>query len=140
MAISDYVGKTIIAWHYYNENYYNENYEGENASTINKRCYVYPRILKKTDSEFVAISDCESKFPKKGRIEVKLVSDLTAEELYSDVGDIVEIRMNKEPEYNSLTNNYYSLRLKLEAGKSRSDIWIEKFTGKGFTQIISLKL
>lgn len=131
MAISEYVGKTMIAWHYYNE-----NYTGEYASGPNRRSYVYPRILKKTDTEFVTIQDCENEFPKKGRIEVRLTADLTAEDLYAEVGEIVEIRINREPECNTESNNYYSLRLNRNLGKERTEIWMEKFSGKGFTQIV----
>lgn len=133
--ISEYVGKTVIAWHYYNENY---TYASEYASVTNRRSYVYPRILKKTNTEFVSIQDCENEFPKKGRIEVRLTADLTAEDLYAEVGEIVEIRMNKEPDCNYESNNYYSLRLNRNLGKERTDIWMEKFSGKGFTQVIPL--
>lgn len=131
MMISEYVGKTVVAWHYYNENYI-----GEDVNAPIRRCYVYPKILKKTDTNFVAIQDCENEFPKRGRIEVKLTADLTADDLYAEVGEIVEIRMNREPECNIESNNYYSLRLNRRLGKERSDIWIEKFSGKGFTQIV----
>lgn len=133
MDISKYVGKTLIAWHYYNE-----NYMGEYATSANRRSYVYPRIVKNKDTEFSCIQDCENEFPKKGRVEVRLTADLTAEDLYAEVGDIVEIRMNIEPECNMSSNNYYSLRFNPNLGKERTEIWIDKFSGKGFTQIVPL--
>lgn len=133
MDISKYVGKTLIAWHYYNE-----NYMGEYATSANRRSYVYPRIVKNKDTEFSCIQDCENEFPKKGRVEVRLTADLTAEDLYAEVGDIVEIRMNIEPECNLSSNNYYSLRFNPNLGKERTEIWIDKFSGKGFTQIVPL--
>lgn len=133
MSISEYVGKTLIAWHYYNE-----NYMGEYGTSANRRSYVYPRIIKNKDTEFTMIQDCENEFPKKGRVEVRLTADLTAEDLYAEVGEIVEIRMNVEPECNMASNNYYSLRFNRNLGKERTEIWIEKFSGRGFTQIISL--
>lgn len=132
MEISNYVGKTIIAWHYYNE-----NYVGEYVSSPNRRSYVYPRILKKSESEFIPIINSESEFPKKGRIEVKIAGELTAAELYDEVGKIVEIQMNTIPEYNFASNNCYSLRLNRNYRKEETEIWVGKFTGKGFTQIVT---
>ena len=133
MDISKYVGKTIIAWYYYNPNFERETDE---PGTIS---YVYPIILKKSAGKIEAIKDCKNEFPEKGRIEVKLKDGLTSENLYTEVGDIVEITINKkDPEYREDKNNRYSLKYNPSFRKDRSEIWIEKFSGKGFTQVISL--
>ena len=104
MDISNYVGKTIIAWYYYNPNFERETDE---PGTIS---YVYPIILKKSAGKIEAIKDCKNEFPERGRIEVKLKDGLTSEGLYNEVGDIVEITINKKDiEYRGDKNNRYSI-------------------------------
>ena len=131
MDISNYVGKTIIAWYYYNPNFERETDE---PGTIS---YVYPIILKKSAGKIEAIKDCKNEFPERGRIEVKLKDGLTSEGLYNEVGDIVEITINKKDiEYRGDKNNRYSLKYNPIFGKNHSEIWIQKFSGKGFTQVV----
>lgn len=131
MDISNYVGKTIIAWYYYNPNFERETDE---PGTIS---YVYPIILKKSAGKIEAIKDCKNEFPERGRIEVKLKDGLTSEGLYNEVGDIVEITINKKDiEYREDKNNRYSLKYNPIFRKNHSEIWIQKFSGKGFTQVV----
>lgn len=125
-----YKGMTIIGWNYYNPNYFSE------SGTQNNRIYVYPRILKKSNSVYEPVIDAENDFPSQGRIEVKLTGGYLAEEIYEDFREIVEVHITNEMEYNPDANNHYSARLNPRLGREKSDIWVEKFTGKGFTQII----
>lgn len=127
----NYKGMTMIGWNYYNPNYHSD------SGVQNNRSYIYPRILKKSNNVFETITDAKNDFPSSGRFEVKLTGGYLAEELYDDVRDIVEVYITNELEFNPDSNNNYSARLNPSLGKERSDIWIEKFTGKGFTQVIS---
>lgn len=132
MDIEKYLGKTIIAWHYYNENFNSdESYYG---TVQNTRCYVYPRLLKQNDGTYSYID--EDDFPTVGRIDVKLRGQLTAEELYDQVGDLVEIKLNSKPFSNTQANNWYTMQFNQQFYKDQSEIWIEKFKGKAFSQII----
>lgn len=126
-----YKGMTIIGWNYYNPNYFSE------SGTQNNRLYVYPRILKKSNNLYEPILDSEGDFPSQGRIEVKLTGGYLAEEVYDEFSEIVEVHITNELEYNPDSNNNYSARLNPRLGRDKSDIWVEKFTGKGFTQVIS---
>lgn len=126
----NYKGMTIIGWNYYNPNY------SSDSGTQNNRIYVYPRILKKSNNIYEPIVDAEEDFPSQGRIEVKLTGGYLAEEIYNDLREIVEVHITNELEYNPDVNNNYSARLNPRLGRDKSDIWVEKFSGKGFAQII----
>lgn len=126
-----YRGMTIIGWNYYNPNYFSD------SGTLNNRIYVYPRIIKKASNIYEPILDAESDFPMQGRIEVRLTGGYLAEEIYDDFREIVEVHITNELEYNPEANNNYSARLNPRLGRDKSDIWVEKFSGKGFVQIIS---
>ena len=132
MDIEKYLGKTIIAWHYYNENFNSdESYYGNAQNT---RCYVYPRLLKQNDGTYSYID--ENDFPTVGRIDVKLRGQLTADELFEQVGSLVEIKLNRSPMPNTQANNWYAMQFNQQFNKDMSEIWIEKFKGKAFSQII----
>lgn len=132
MNIEKYIGKTIIAWHYYNENFNSdESYYG---NVQNTRCYVYPRLLKNGEGNYEYID--EDDFPTVGRIDVKLRGQLTAEELFAQVGNLVEIHLNSNPITNTQSNNWYTMQFNPQFFRDQSEIWIEKFKGKAFSQII----
>lgn len=126
-----YRGMTIIGWNYYNPNYFSD------SGSQNNRIYVYPRIIKKSNNVYESILDAEEDFPSQGRIEVKLTGGYSAEEIYDDFREIVEVHITNELEYNPEANNNYSARLNPRLGRDKSDIWVEKFSGKEFAQIIS---
>ena len=129
MDLKQYKGKNILAWLFYNTNY------EESYGSVNRVCYVYPRVLMKgIDYDLVDSAD----FPKFGRIEVRIQGGDSAEEVYSNFGSLVNIRINGDlcPNYDS--NNMYSLKYNPQYGRASSEIWIETFSGKGFYQIIDV--
>ena len=129
MDFKQYKGKNILAWLFYNANY-EDPYGG-----VNRVCYVYPRVLMKgTDYDLVDSAD----FPKFGRIEVRIQGGDSAEDVYSDFGSLVNIRINGDPYPNYDGNNMYSLKYNPQYGRASSEIWIETFSGKGFYQIIDV--
>ena len=129
MDFKQYKGKNILAWLFYNANY-EDPYGG-----VNRVCYVYPRVLMKgTDYDLVDSAD----FPKFGRIEVRIQGGDSAEDVYSDFGSLVNIRINGDPYPNYEGNNMYSLKYNPQYGRASSEIWIETFSGKGFYQIIDV--
>ena len=126
MDFKQYKGKNILAWLSYNA-----NYEG----SINRVCYVYPRVLMKgTDYDLVDSAD----FPTKGAIAVRIQGGYSAEDVSSDCGSLVNIRINDDPYTNKDGNNMYSLKYNPQYGRESSQIWIETFSGKGFYQIIDV--
>ena len=131
--IRNYKGKNLIAYLWYKENFEDSN--GEKKE--NTRCYVHPRYLIKNNiCELVDPND----FPDRGGIEVFIMGGETVEDLYERVGSLVSIKINEEPLPNSntkATNKYY-LRYNYEFEPNRSEIWIDKFSGKGFYQIIDI--
>lgn len=134
MDINDYVGKTLIAWHYFNERYgVEDTYYGGGS---NKRCYVYPRLLRESNGSIKTIDS--SNFPTVGRIEVKLQGSLTAEEMFQQCGQLVEIILNDCPEENTIANNWFSMKYNPVFRKDGSQIWIERFTGKNLVQVINV--
>ena len=125
MDFKQYRGKNILAWLSYNA-----NYDG-----VNRVCYVYPRVLiKGTNYDIVDSND----FPKYGRIEVRIQGGDSAEDVYSNFGPLVNIKINGEPYLNFDGNNMYSLKYNPQYGRADSEIWIEAFSGKGFYQIIDI--
>ena len=129
MDFKQYKGKNILAWLFYNPNY-EDPYGG-----VNRVCYVYPRVLiKGTDYDLVDSAD----FPKFGRIEVRIQGGDSAEDVYSNFGSLVNIRINGDPYPNYDGNNMYSLKYNPQYGRASSEIWIETFSGKGFYQIIDV--
>lgn len=134
MDFTQYKRKNIIAWLYYNAYY--EAPDGDN-NKINTVCYVYPRVLMSGDNyELIDAND----FPTLGRIEVFIQGGDSAEDIYSKLGSLVNIRINDEPTQNTSANskNFYSIRYNPNFGKAYSNIWIESFSGKGFYQIIDI--
>lgn len=128
MDFKQYRGKNILAWLSYNANY--EDYYGG----INNRCYVYPRVMNGADYQPIDSAD----FPKLGRIEVRIQGGDTADDVYSNFGPLVNIRINGDPYPNYDSNNVYSLKYNPHYGKANSEIWIESFSGKGFYQVIDV--
>lgn len=129
MDFKQYRGKNILAWLSYNANY--EDPHGG----VNRVCYVYPRILiKGANYDIVDSTD----FPKFGRIEVRIQGGDSAEDVYSNFGPLVNIKINGEPYLNFDGNNMYSLKYNPQFGRANSEIWIEAFSGKGFYQIIDI--
>lgn len=133
MDLKHYKGKSIIAWLYYNPNYSVNNDFFDDV--VNKRCYVYPRVLiKGADCDLVDSND----FPKYGRIEVRIQGGDSAEDIYARFGSLVSIRINGDPYPNYDGNNMYSLKYNPQYGKVSSEIWIESFSSRGFYQIIDV--
>ena len=130
MEFKQYRGKNILAWLFYNAGY-EDSYGG-----VNRVCYVYPRVLIKGD-KYDPI-DSKTDFPKFGRIEVRIQGGESADEVYSNFGSLVNIRINGEPYLNYDGNNMYSLKYNPQYGKANSEIWIESFSGKGFYQVIDV--
>lgn len=129
MDFKQYRGKNILAWLSYNANY--EDPHGG----VNRVCYVYPRVLiKGINYDIVDSND----FPKFGRIEVRIQGGDSAEDVYSNFGPLVSIKINGEPYLNFDGNNMYSLKYNPQYGRADSEIWIEAFSGKGFYQIIDI--
>ena len=129
MEFKQYRGKNILAWLFYNAGY-EDSYGG-----VNRVCYVYPRVLIKGD-KYDPIDSTD--FPKFGRIEVRIQGGESADEVYSNFGSLVSIRINWEPYPNYDSNNMYSLKYNPQYGKANSEIWIESFSGKGFYQVIDV--
>lgn len=133
MDFKQYKGKNILAWLYYNPNYSANNDDFDDV--VNKRCYVYPRVMMKgVDYDLINSGD----FPKFGRIEVRIQGGDSAEDIYSRFGSLVSIRINGDPYPNFDGNNMYSLKYNPQYGKLNSEIWIESFSGRGFYQIIDI--
>jgi Chromosome segregation ATPases len=129
MDIQDYVGKRIIAWHYFNDNY--SGLYGEN-----KRCYVYPRYIQNLKGKWDKINPED--FPELGRIDVKIAGDTTADEIYNQKGEVVIIQMNTCPIENNSSKNWYSLRYNPGFTRGTSEIEIDKFFAKGLIQILDV--
>lgn len=128
MDFKQYRGKSILAWLSYNANY--EDPHGG----INNRCYVYPRVMNGVNYDLIDSTD----FPKLGRIEVRIQGGDSADDVYSNFGPLVNIRINGDPYPNYDSNNMYSLKYNPQYGKTNSEIWIEAFSGKGFYQVIDV--
>lgn len=128
MDFKQYRGKSILAWLSYNANY--EDPHGG----INNRCYVYPRVMNGADYDHIDSAD----FPKLGRIEVRIQGGDSADDVYSNFGPFVNIRINGDPYPNYDSNNMYSFKYNPQYGKANSEIWIETFSGKGFYQVIDV--
>lgn len=128
MDFKQYRGKNILAWLSYNANY--EDLHGG----INNRCYVYPRVMNGANYDPIDSTD----FPKLGRIEVRIQGGDSADDVYSNFGSLVNIRINGDPYLNYDSNNKYSLKYNPQYGKANSEIWIESFSGKGFYQVIDV--
>lgn len=128
MEFKQYRGKSILAWLSYNANY--EDPHGG----INNRCYVYPRVMNGANYDPIDSTD----FPKLGRIEVRIQGGDSADDVYSNFGPLVNIRINGDPYPNYDSNNMYSLKYNPQYGKANSEIWIESFSGKGFYQVIDV--
>ena len=79
-------------------------------------------------------------FPTLGRIEVFIQGGDSAEDIYSKLGSLVNIRINDEPLkiLVPILKIFYSIRYNPNFGKAYSNIWIESFSGKGFYQIIDI--
>ena len=131
MNITDYKGKNILAWLFFNENYEDPN------GGVNKVCYVYPRVLMK-DSSYDLISSND--FPTVGRIEVRIQGGESAEDVYSRLGSLVKIRINKTPEPYFQANNIYRLKFNPQYERSKSEIWLEAFSGGPFYQVVDVNL
>lgn len=129
MDFKHYIGKSILAWLSYNENYEDPN------GGVNKVCYVYPRIMIKGDTYDSINAD---DFPNRGRIEVRIQGDDSAEDVCQRFRSLVSIRINKDSYPNYEAINMYSLKYNSQFGKTKSDIWIESFSGKGFYQVIDV--
>jgi hypothetical protein len=129
MEIDKYIGKKIIAWNAIYEDY------GRDDFSENTRTFVYPRYLKSGDS-YKSIDS--SVFPNRGSIEVGLKDGLTAEEAMKLMGHLVTLRINKICYPNETRNNQYFMNYSKKHGKDKSEIWIEKFEGKEFYQILDI--
>lgn len=128
MEFKQYKGKNILAWLSYNANY--EDFYG----SINNRCYVYPRVMNGGNYDPIDSND----FPKLGRIEVRIQGGESSDDVYSNFGPLVNIRINGDPYPNYDSKNMYSLKYNPQYGKANSEIWIESFSGKGFYQVIDV--
>jgi hypothetical protein len=129
MDFKQYKGKNILAWLWFDPEYYNP----DKANTV---CYIYPRVLVNKDT--VDLID-PADFPKHGAVRVNIYGGETAEDVYNRFGSFVSLKINEEdqnPNYDG--NNMYSFRYNSSFGKTNSGIWIEKFSGKGFYQIIDV--
>ena len=129
MDFKQYKGKNILAWLWFDPDYYNP----DKGNTV---CYVYPRVLvNKSHYELIDPED----FPKHGSIRVNINGGDTAEDLYERFGSFVSLKINEDDPYpNYDGNNMYSLRYNSSFGRTNSGIWIEKFSGKDFYQIIDV--
>ena len=132
MDLKEYRNKSILAWLHYNP-----NYGSYDANSINNVCYVYPRyIVEKNHYELV---DSEKDFPTLGRIEVRIQGGDIAEDVYSQLGPIVAVRINGDLYPHIEKKNHYTLKYNpKQYGKYDSEIWLEKFSGKEFYQIIDV--
>ena len=128
MDLKRYKWKNILAWLSYNPNY------DDPHGGINNRCYVYPRVVNGDNYDLIDSAD----FPKLGRIEVRIQGGDTADDVYSNFGPLVNIRINGDPVPNFDSKNMYSLKYNPQYGKANSEIWIESFSGKGFYQVIDV--
>jgi len=130
MDFKQYIGKTVIAWLWYNPNF--ESPYGD----INKVCYIYPRfLLNKGDYEIIKAKE---DFPQYGRIEVRIQGGDGAEDVYRAHGSLVTIKINANVVPNYSGNNMYSLKYNSQYGRVNSEIWIERFNGKDFYQVIDI--
>ena len=127
MEFKQYRGKSILAWLSYNANY--EDPHGG----INNRCYVYPRVMNGANYD-------PTDFPKLGRIEVRIQGGDSADDVYSNFGPLVNIRINGDPYPNYDSNNMYSLKYNPQYGKANSEIWIESFSGKYVRDVVEYAL
>lgn len=129
MDFKQYKGKNLLAWLWFDPDYYNP----DKANTV---CYVYPRVL--VNKENIDLIDPED-FPKHGAIRVNIYGGETAEDVYDRFGSFVSLKINEDdPNPNYDGNNMYSLRYNSNFGRTNSGIWIEKFSGKGFYQIVDV--
>jgi hypothetical protein len=129
MDFKQYKGKNILAWLWFDPEYYNPDKD-------NTVCYVYPRVL--VNKESVDLINPED-FPKHGAIRVNIYGGETAEDIFNRFGSFVSLKINEDdPNPNYDGNNMYSLRYNFNFGRTNSGIWIEKFSGKGYYQIIDV--
>jgi len=131
MGLDQYISKNVIAWLWYNP-----NFESPYGDIINKVCYIYPRFISnKGDYEII---DAKEDFPQYGRIEVRIHGGDSAEDVYRAHGSLVTIKINTNVVPNYSGNNMYSLKYNSQYGKENSEIWIERFNGKDFLQVIDI--
>lgn len=129
MDLKQYKGKQILAWLWFDPAYYNRDKD-------NTVCYVYPRVL--INKGAVDLIDPED-FPKRGAIRVNIFGGENAEDVFDRFGSFVSVKINEDdPNPNYDGYNMYSLRYNFNLRKAYSGIWIEKFTGKDFYQIIDV--
>lgn len=135
MEFKYYKGKTILAWLWFNREYRNP----KNPAKPNTVCYVYPRVVL-VDKETVRPIDPKD-FPQYGAIRVNIQGDETAEDIADRFGSFVCLKINQEaPDpISEKSSTMYSLRYNAKFTKNTYGIWIEKFSGKGFYQIIDVK-
>lgn len=91
MDFRQYIGKTILAWLWYDPEYYNPG----KANTV---CYIYPRILvNKTSCDLIDSQD----FPQYGGIRIYINGGDSAEDIHKKFGSLVSIKINKDsyPDY-----------------------------------------
>ena len=122
MDFKQYRGKNILAWLSYNANY--EDLHGG----INNRCYVYPRVMNGANYDPIDSTD----FPKLGRIEVRIQGGDSADDVYSNFGSLVNIRINGDPYPNYDSNNMYSLKYNPQYGKLILKFGLNHFPAKDF--------
>lgn len=127
MKLREYRGKKIIGWWTYNINL---------ELSDNRRLYVYPRFIEKND-EYEEVS--ESDFDE--GIEVALPQDDTVEDFLKRVSDcrLVDITINinlEEAEKNQ--KNRFFLKYNKSYRRNLSEIWLEKFSGNNFYQIVDI--
>lgn len=132
MSLTQYLGKTIIAWLFYNP-----DYEGYGDDRENKRCYVYPRFICERDGTYTAI-DAQYEFPNRGRIEVRIAKGQTAKDVWAQFGSLVFIQINQDVAPAYANNNVYSLAYNPLYHRNGSQIWIDQFSSKHFYQLIDL--
>lgn len=128
MDFRQYIGKTILAWLWYDPEY-------QNPGKANTVCYIYPRILvNKTSCDLIDPQD----FPKYGGIRIYINGGDSAEDIHEKFGSLVSVKINKDsyPDYEG--NNMYTLRYNSQFGKVNSEIWMESFSGKDFYQVIDV--
>lgn len=132
MDISYYEGKDLLGWIYYNENYSHGDY----SNVINRVCYVYPRYILEEDG-LVPIPP--SDFPNLGSFEVRIQGGYSSEDIVDKLSHLVKVRINNAPEIDkNQQNNLYRLKYNPQYGEDVSDVWLEKFEGDSFYQIIKM--
>ena len=130
VEFKQYVGKSIIAWLWYNPNY------EERFGSTNVVCYVYPRILVGNSLEKI---NAEEDFPENGRMEIFIRSGQNAGEIFEMFGPLVSVRINRDIPPNEKGYNRYRLNYAHPQGSgygNTSDITIERISGKKFYQML----